>query len=148
MPITLIRHAQSKFNAHGDVSPNVGLTEDGKLASFQNLKGEYDLVVCSTLRRARETLDHSDIKYKKVKFTGLCRELFDKNNPVNFYDGEDMTNETQEQLDIRVALFKEMLRNKASKYNNIAVISHHGFLHALTNFSFGNCQYILGYDPN
>lgn len=146
MPITLIRHAQSKFNAHGDTTPNVGLTDEGKLASSQNLKGEYDLVICSTLRRARETLDHSNIKYKKVKFTELCRECFDENNPINFYDGEDVYAETPLQLAIRVGLFKDMLRKKLVDHNNIAVISHHGFLHHLTGFSFGNCQYLLNYE--
>ena len=61
MNITVMRHAQSTHNASGDNSWNVGLTEEGRLQA-REVSGEYDLVICSTLRRAQQTLEFSSIK--------------------------------------------------------------------------------------
>lgn len=74
--ITLIRHAQSEWNAFGTQVPNVKITESGQNMA-KSLTQEVDLCVCSTLRRARETLDYSNIKYKDVIFTDLCVEYLD-----------------------------------------------------------------------
>ena len=75
--VILIRHSESEWNAKGVSDFNVKLTEYGKdLAKY--LTHDVDLCVCSNLRRARETLDYSNIKYKNVIFTDLCREYLDK----------------------------------------------------------------------
>src|SRR5690606_4259914 len=102
--VLLIRHAQSTWNAFGDRSKDVPTTDKGKDVA-KLLTGHYDLIIVSTMKRARETLDASSITYKKVVFTDLCREVLD-GNPVNLYCGEENdVVETDEQLDKRIDEF-------------------------------------------
>lgn len=138
--IILIRHGESEWNATGSYEKNSRLTEYGKKCSGY-LDFDVDLVVCSTLRRARETLDHSQIKYKNIVFTELCREFLD-DNPVNHYNGEDVTHESIDELHERINAFKAMLVELQKKYNRIAVITHYCFLENMTTFKFNNCFYL------
>lgn len=141
--ITFIRHAPSTFNEHGDLTPNCPITENGaKLA--KNITGKYDLVICSTLKRARQTLDESGIIYSNILFTDLCRE-FRQGNTSDMFNGEsDMLSfETNDMMNKRIDEFKSLLKDYNKKYQNIAVISHHGFLHRLSGVSLKNCQQVL-----
>lgn len=140
--ITLLRHAQSTYNANGDMSPNVGITDEGKIQASR-LNGEFDLVICSTLRRARETLDHSNIKYKKIIFTEMCREV-SGGNPVNSYNGETFL-ENEEDIKHRITSFKLFLLKKSKRYNKIIVVAHHDFLFRMSGYSFENCGFLDGY---
>jgi len=144
MPITIIRHAQSTSNAYGDMSRNVPITDIGK-DQTKSLKFDADLVICSTMRRARETLDNSNITYKKVIFTDLCREYLNK-NPTNYYNGEDIIYESYNDLVDRISKFNNYLKDMQKDYDNIIVITHHDFLHKMTGFSFKNC-YWMKYNP-
>lgn len=137
MKIRLIRHAESTWNALGDTSNNVPTTENGKNQA-KNLSGEYDLVVCSTLRRARETIDNSNIKYKKIIFTDLCREHFD-GNPSNYFSLEEHKKESQEELLQRTEEFKCFVGKLMKDNYKICVITHYGFLQKMTGFRFNNC---------
>jgi broad specificity phosphatase PhoE len=141
--VAFFRHAPSTFNINGDLSPNVPTTDDGKLLA-KSMKGHVDLVICSTLRRARETLDHSEIVYKRVIYTDLCRELLD-GNTSNLYNGESNTIETPQDIEYRISRFKEFIlqQPEATTGNDqprIAVISHGCFLHKMLGYGFGNCQ--------
>lgn len=138
--IRLIRHAESTWNSSGDRSRNVPITEKGKEQAAA-LKGEYDLVVCSTLRRARQTLDHSNIKYSKVIFTELCREIRD-DNEGNCYNGETQLRETEEEVTERIAEFNQYLKELQKEYKNIAVICHSVFLHKYSGFWYQNCHWM------
>lgn len=143
--IILIRHAESEYNASGLEERNSKITEYGKKCSIY-LDFNVDLVVCSTLCRARETLDNSKIKYKNILFTELCREFLN-GNPVNYYNGEEIVSESTTELENRVDSFKELLVELQEKYNRIAVITHHDFLEKMTSFQFKNCHY-LNYSVN
>lgn len=141
MKVAFFRHAPSTFNVNGDLSPNVPVTEDGKNIA-KAMAGHVDLVICSTLRRARETLDHSNLKYKKVIFTELCREILD-GNTSNLYNKEDNVVETEEDVNARIEKFRTFLFSQpeiSSEHTNIAVISHSTFLYKMTGRAFGNCQ--------
>lgn len=138
--IRLIRHGESTWNSSGDTSRNVPTTEHGKKQS-EVLEGEYDLVICSTMRRARETLDHSNIKYSKVVFTDICREILDE-NPSNCYNGETKLNETDEERKERINQFNEYLKEQSKNYEKIAVITHGVFLHMYTGYRFNNCWWM------
>ena len=142
--IKLIRHAESTWNSKGDRSRNVPITENGKRVC-KTLKGEYDLVICSTLRRARETLDNSRIVYSKVIYTELCREHLD-NNPSNCYNGEIKLKESEEEFENRVKEFNDYLKELSKTHKRIAVITHSVFLHKMTGFWFKNCYY-MNYTP-
>lgn len=137
--IIVVRHAESTFNAGGSMEKNCGLTEFGR-DSCKHLTFDVDLVVCSTLKRARETLDNSGIVYRDIIFSDLCREICDS-NPVNHYNGEAVHSETPEEIKQRLSDFREELRELNEVYDTICVITHYSFLKELTGFSFQNCFY-------
>jgi broad specificity phosphatase PhoE len=142
--IAFIRHAQSRFNAYNDLSPNSSVTEAGK-KSCKNITGNYDLVICSTLRRARETLDNSNITYKRVIFTDLCREILD-GNTSNLYNGEENASESHEDVMQRISKLKEFIMQQPEanqEITNTAVISHGCFLFRMIGQGFCNCQCII-----
>jgi broad specificity phosphatase PhoE len=141
MKVAFFRHAPSTFNTQGDRSPNVPITEDGKNVA-KAIRGHVDLVICSTLRRARETLDHSNLKYKRVVFTDLCREVLD-GNTSNLYNCEENIVETEEDVNNRILKFRDFILSQPEislNHTNIAVISHGIFLHKMTNRGYANCQ--------
>ncbi len=135
--VLLIRHAQSTFNAFGDKGKDVPITDKGREVA-KLLTGHYDLVICSTLKRTRETLDASSITYKNIMFTDLCREFLD-GNPVNLYNGEENWEETLEQLDERIKKFKVLAKEMEVKHGKVAVITHSSFLTRMTGYRFDNC---------
>ena len=137
--ITLIKHAPSTFDDSGVKNKDSPII-DNSMAKL--LKGEYDLVISSTLKRCRQTLDESKIIYSHLIFTNLCREYRD-GNPVNLFEGESDDNlyETEENLLTRIHEFKKLLIELSKKYNKIAVISHGVFLYHLTNgTTLKNCE--------
>ena len=105
--IAFFRHAQSTFNAFGDKSPNCPITDEGKSKCIE-IQGSVDLVICSTLRRARETLDNSRLKYNRVIFTDLCREVMDGEG-CNYYNNEEHIIESEKDVNERIRKFKELL---------------------------------------
>jgi broad specificity phosphatase PhoE len=145
--IAFFRHAQSTFNAFGDKSPNCPITDEGKSKCIE-IQGSVDLVICSTLRRARETLDNSRLKYNRVIFTDLCREVMD-GECCNYYNNEEHIIESEKDVNERIRKFKELLslqpetlKSGQLKIDNptIAVISHGIFLSKLTGLGYFNCQ--------
>jgi len=139
--VMLFRHAQSTWNAYGDISRDSSITESGREMA-KLLKGNYDLVICSPLKRARQTLDATNIVYGNIMFSELCREIKD-GNPVNLYNGESTENdpETEEQIVQRIEDFKNYVKSLLPTYPNIAVITHFCFLERLTGYKFENCHY-------
>jgi broad specificity phosphatase PhoE len=134
--IRLIRHAESTFNAAGDRTRDCPLTDHGRRQANE-ISGTYDCVVCSTMKRTRQTLDASRLVYGQVIFTDLCREIRD-GNPINLYLGEREMVETPAQIQARVNEFTDLLRQLQSTYPRIAVISHSGFLREMTGTYFQN----------
>lgn len=136
--ITFIRHCESVFNAYGVKTYDINLTLNGR-EQAKTLNGVYDLVICSTLTRTRETLDHSNIRYKDVIFSELVREVRD-GNIINIR--ADEIDEPEDEVDIknRIGLFNELISNYGEKYDNIAVISHYIFILYTTGKSLGNCE--------
>ena len=134
MPITLIRHAESTFNRFNDPTRNCPITDDGKIQASK-LTGTYDLVICSPLKRARQTLDASKIRYGEVIFTDLCREFLDS-TPCNLLENEVDTAETAEQFKARIDKFRLFLKEMSTRYSRIAVISHGLFLYHLSGHGF------------
>lgn len=138
MVVIFVRHAESTHNATGDTSRNVGLSERGKIDA-KKLTVEYDLVICSTLRRTRETLDYSSVNYTDVIYTPLCREIRDT-NPVNLYSGEENLAESRFEYTVRIAKFILLLEEMAIKYPKILVVSHGVFLGTITHKGYYNLE--------
>jgi len=143
--VTLIRHAESHFNAHGVMVRDISITDTGKQQA-NSLNMEFDVIVCSTVKRARETLDHSNIKYKELVFSDLCREVLD-GNIVNYYNHEEVKIETGEDVDERIKKFKKLLDDLRKENKKVGVISHYCFLKQMTGYHFNNCHWWSFFDP-
>lgn len=129
MKVKFLRHAESIFNATGTSEKDCDLSEKGKQQASE-IKDHYDLVICSTMKRACSTLDHSDLTYGHLIFTDLCREK--KVDICDFLPHEDETVlETEEELEKRIRSFLYFLKSQASKHQNILIISHRDFIHAI-----------------
>lgn len=141
--IRLIRHAESTWNSIGDKSRDVSLSTNGKKQASM-LEGEFDVVVCSTLKRARETLDNSKIIYKNILFTDLCRECLTGNEP-DYYNNEPIRIETENELLDRINKFNILLKKYQEQNQSICVITHHGFLYKITGYEFKNAYWFDHY---
>jgi broad specificity phosphatase PhoE len=138
--VILVRQAESISEGFGTRYANESLTYYG-YRTCKCLTFEVDLVICSTLKRSRQTLDNSGIQYKNVIFTPLCREFKD-DNEVNFYEGEKIVPEDARTLHKRIKEFKELIKTLSAKYDTICVITHYMFMRELTGFEFKNCHYL------
>lgn len=136
--ITLIRHAESTFNSVGDRRRDCPLSDRGRRQASR-INGVYDVILCSPLQRSRQTLEASNLKYREVIFTNLCREIIDR-NPINSYPKEKARPESKRQIKSRINKFKSLIKDLAKSNSRIAVISHSGFLHELIGVNFGNAD--------
>lgn len=129
MRVQFLRHAESIFNAQGTSEKDCNLSEKG-IQQASTLSGNYDIVICSTMKRACSTLDHSNLTYGRLIFTDLCREK--KVDICDFLPYEDESIlETDEQLEKRVRSFLYFLKSQVSKHQSLLVISHRDFIHAV-----------------
>jgi broad specificity phosphatase PhoE len=136
--IVFVRHGESTHNTGEDHSRNVPLSERGR-EQCKSISGEYDLVICSTMKRARQTLDESNVTYKKVIFTELCREHLD-GSANTLYNGEEVTVENHNQLYARCRAFTKFLDELNEKYPRILVVAHGVFLGSITRKTYYNCE--------
>jgi broad specificity phosphatase PhoE len=129
MRVVFLRHAESIFNANLTSEKDCDLTEKG-IQQASEITGHYDIVVCSTMKRTCKTLDHSKLTYGHLIFTDLCREK--KVDICDFLPHEDESKkETDEELEVRIRSFLYFLKSQVSKYQDILVISHADFIHAV-----------------
>lgn len=129
MRVQFLRHAESIFNANLTSEKDCDLTDKGRQQASE-IEGQYDIVICSTMKRTCATLDHSKLTYGRLIFTDLCREK--KVDICDFLPHEDETvKETDEQLENRIRSFLYFLKSQTSTHNNILVISHGDFIHTI-----------------
>ncbi len=129
MKVRFLRHAESIFNRDLISEKDCDLTEKGREQAAQ-IKEDFDIVFCSTMKRACQTLDHSKITYGKIFFTDLCREK--RQDICDFLPHEDETQkETEEELEKRIRSFIYFLKSQVSSYHRILVISHRDFIHTV-----------------
>jgi broad specificity phosphatase PhoE len=138
--LRLLRHAESTYDRWNDNSRDVPLTDQGKRTASQ-LSGSYDLVICSTLKRSRQTLDYSKIIYGNILYTDLCREVL-SGHASNLYNGETPHTETENDLANRIKQFSQIVTSSIVKYPKILVISHEGFIYKLSSYKINMCQQI------
>ena len=131
MEVTFLRHAQSVFNRDHVSGKNCPLTDVG-IQQAEQITGEYDVIICSILKRAKETLQYSQLTAKKLYFTDLCREV--RVDPGDFLEDEDETKiETEQEVKKRIQLFKQYLKEKVDPGQKVLVICHRDFIHAIGN---------------
>ena len=141
MEVSFLRHAQSVFNRDHTSEKDCPLTEEGRNQA-EHITGEYDIIICSILKRAKETLQYSQLTAKKLYFTELCREM--KIDICDFLEGEDETQiETEENIQQRIIEFKKYLKEKTSLTDRVLVICHRDFIHSMGKKAFAvpkNCE--------
>lgn len=138
--VDIIRHAESQYNAYGRMSYDVKLSRRGNLQASR-LSGNYDLIIASTLSRARSTLALSQITAKEIIYTPLCREIR-QGNITDYFPGELIEVETPTDIAHRVKQFKEILRQPLISGKRVCIISHYGFILELTGLRMCNAQIV------
>jgi broad specificity phosphatase PhoE len=128
MKVTFLRHAESIFNANLISEKDCSLTPKG-VGQASALEGEFDVVICSIMKRTCETLEKSRIKYGKVIFTDLCREK--RSDICDYLSYEEEVKETDEELQKRIERFIYFLKSQVSAYQSVLVVSHGDFIHAV-----------------
>ena len=142
-----MRHAESKFNVdRNNQLKDCDITENGKKQCEDLVfNKEFDLVLCSPLKRAIKTYRYSNISCKKFKILDILREH--KTDFCDFFENEDVITESVDNLMKRINKFKELLKG----LNNVLVIGHSDFFWYLTsniveNERFGtwlkNCEIV------
>lgn len=126
--VTIIRHAQSKFNAGEYKSDeevrNCRLTNYG-VEQAKNLNHSFDILVVSPLKRALETYLNSGIRCRQLIMSDLFREQ-KEDKPLNFLDFEEIKPESHEDVRKRAKEAVEFIKNLKS--DNIGIISHGCYL--------------------
>ena len=126
--ITIIRHAQSLFNAglckdDSDLR-NSRLSDFGKQQAA-NLNRKFDLLILSPLKRAIETYAHSNIKTREIIISDLVREQKEVMS-LNYLDFESIEPESIEDIKQRAIAARDYI--KTLKSDNIGIISHYLFI--------------------
>jgi broad specificity phosphatase PhoE len=134
MKVTFLRHCRSIYNENNDSEKDCDLAEFGKQQAAA-LTGEYDVIVCSVMKRARETLRLSKITAPEIIFTELCREH--KQTICDFLETENLADkESEEQMMRRIRTFKGWLRNRwAHTQKRVLVVTHADFVYFLNGFT-------------
>ena len=137
MKVTFLRHCRSIFNELKTSEKDCDLSEFGRTQA-SGLHGEWDIIVCSVMKRTRKTLELSQMKGDQIFYSELCREV--KRDICDFLEHEDENEkETDEQLAQRVENFKRWMRfmfyERAqypwSRPPRILVITHADFVYEL-----------------
>lgn len=128
--VTIIRHAQSKFNAGQyktkEEIANCKLSDFGR-EQAKNLSQSFDVIILSPLKRAIETYTNSNIKCGKIIINDLFREYMEQDPiPLNFLELEKLAPETMNEFKKRISESIQYL--KSLPYNNIGIISHGIFI--------------------
>ena len=134
MEVVLLRHAESTANINPSECRrrNVPLSPHGEQQAA-NLSGDFDIVFCSPLRRTRQTLDLSGIRYRELIIASEVREIIDF--PSNLLTDEEVDDNYYENYDSitdRCTRFFERLQSIYEPGRRILVVSHGMFLHQLT----------------
>jgi broad specificity phosphatase PhoE len=129
MEVTFLRHAESVFNRDLTSEKDCSLSEVG-IQQAEQITGDYDIVICSILKRAKETLQYSQLASRKLHFTDLCREV--RVDICDFLENEDERDlETEEEIEKRIKDFKQYLKEKVDPGKKVLVISHRDFIHTI-----------------
>lgn len=136
--IYIMRHAESTYNKFHTQNPDCDITENGRLQASR-IYGHFDLVICSSLKRARQTLHYTNITYDDIIISDLCREQ--KIAICDFLDQEAVVFESKKDVYERVDKFRELLKEKSTQYKTILVVSHAIFITRLTKIKkISHCE--------
>ncbi len=117
----LLRHGECHFSPEGDIF-DPGLTLKGQ-EQAEALSSHYELVICSPLTRARQTLEHSNITYDKLIICPEAREVRN-NDKRNYLPEENQHIELEQDFIKRCLKLKRKVLEYTEVYKTVLVISH------------------------
>jgi broad specificity phosphatase PhoE len=147
-----LRHAQCINNARApNTKPikNDSLTDLG-IQQAKKVKGRFDLILVSPLRRTLDTLYYSQLSADTIQVCDLLREVVcadmgsgkhsirrdtldvEKNVPI----------ESEQEVWARIAMLRTLISTKQQKYNRILLISHSCIYGFLTQQGIANAQMV------
>ena len=137
-----MRHAQSDANV-GNMYKDSNITEFG-VQQASKIAGNFDLAICSPLKRTQQTLKSSKIVYNNIIISNNCREYLD-GNICNVLDHETKYAETLGEFLIRIHNFKVQIKsylNLPNPPNSILIVSHGSFMYHFMNHKkeIANCE--------
>ncbi len=122
--LTIVRHAECTSNV-GDDRVDSPLTDRG-IMQAADLTGTFDLVVCSPLMRARQTLERSRIEAGRIFHEPLCRERVYA--PRDCLVDEPFQLESDDHFAARLDRFRARLVAWTDVFDRVLVVSHAYFL--------------------
>lgn len=130
--VHLLRHGESEFNATGNRELyDAALTDLGKQQASE-VKGHFDMVLCSPLRRAKETLQYSQITYNEMEIIHEARER--KKDKSDLFAGEEQQSvETMQELVERALKLKDLILDYCKRYDSILVVGHWWLFKTMTS---------------
>lgn len=121
MVLVALRHAQSIFNVLKRSRPDCSLSAEG-IRQAKLLQGEFCHVVCSPLRRAKQTLETSSITYKSIEYEELAREK--KDDVCDFLPSEPNERETLLAFATRMHKLDARLQSLELAHTNVLLVAH------------------------
>lgn len=125
-----MRHAESVSNKYRTDNPDPDITLEGKIQASR-VKGNYDLVILSPLKRTHQTLKSSKISFDYLFVSDLVREF--KTSKSDFLQNERIVFENENDLFKRICLFEKQLKYLKNKYKKILIITHGLFIYYYMN---------------
>ena len=129
--VYLLRHGESEYNAGNITKLDAELTEKGKERA-SNVTGHFNVVICSTLTRARQTLHGSQITWDQLIMSEDVRERRIAN--CDFFEHEVDTGlgkETEKEFEARMERAKRLIQTLSEKNNKILIVGHRVFFRSL-----------------
>lgn len=139
--VYLVRHGESWGNIGDKWTIDVPLTELGRTQA-KGIEIEVDLVICSPMRRAIETLHYSKIKYREYYFYEMCRERICSKGDCLLLE-YDWKPETDDSFNHRVKNTASHILDQLKYYTKIAMVCHGCVIRALTGEKLRNAEVII-----
>eukprot|EP01070_Trichotokara_eunicae_P002746 Trichotokara_eunicae@DN2886_c0_g1_i1.p1 len=133
--VHLLRHAESTYNTGEEDVKDCGLTRRGT-EQAKLLKGDFDIVVCSPMHRARATLRLSMITYRELVICNDAREH--KTANCDFLLGEDVIFETEKEVAARGEKVKQLLLNLSADGSKVLLVAHCDLIWYMTSSVVNN----------
>ena len=131
LDVYLLRHGESEYNAGNITKFDAELTEKGK-EQASKVTGHFNVVICSTLTRARQTLDSSQITWDQLIMSEDVRERRIAN--CDFFEHEvdaGLGKETGKEFEARMETVKRKIQTLSEKNNKILIVGHRVFFRGL-----------------
>lgn len=137
----VLRHAESTSN-NGEIDCKDPLLSKNGINQCKQINGFYDLIIMSPLRRTQETLKYSNITYKNMIITDLCRERIFHIRDLKIKENDSEKNESDLEYNNRVNEFKNFLLSikKDNIYEKILIVSHSYFCTSLGIWGLKNAE--------